>query len=175
MPSRTITHEILANINEHIKSCKPTGLPPPRPGRVWALYDSGSAPHACPHKKLFDKTSLRQPSAGRSVYAAANGSNIINEGEFDLPHTTTEGTSRQIAFQHANIALPILSTGLLSDEDSETTCGKHGGHTMWLPGSKHDGNKDSIVRAMGEGYWQEMNVDEKLMTNSIPSGYIRRG
>lgn len=177
MQAKTITPEILAKINAHVASGKPTGLPPPRPGRVWSLMDSGAEPNACNHEKLFNKTVLK-PDEQASTFIAADGKTQIKSGgTFDLEFGTSDGHKRKLNFRDCNVAFPIISTGRLTQDQPEGFGGdcdvpyqKHGGVITHNPA----GETDRYLVALGV-YWLEMIVDPALMTIPIPEGFVRQG
>ena len=143
-----------------------TGLPAPRPGRVWALVDSGAEPHAANHKKHFINTILTACEAdGHDV--GADGSPIRGGGLFTVSFSTSAGNSREVEFRDANVAFPILSTGRITDAGYTVTYNKHGGKIV----CDDTGEEDTFIRALGV-YWLEMIIDPALLTNPVPMGFV---
>ena len=76
-----ISPQQIAKIQQAIKNGN-SGLPPLEAGQVWALVDSGSAPHVAPHS-LLPNPKPDTTNSKQADFAAANGSPIHNLGSFD--------------------------------------------------------------------------------------------
>ena len=124
--SQSLSPQQIANIEEALSSgqCELPKLPP---GCVWALVDSGSAPHAAPRAKLFSGAQLCTDPSDRKEFAAANGSLIQNNGKFLVNFSTQEGHARSLWFRDSNVSFPIISTGLIADHGNDSWFSKHGG------------------------------------------------
>ena len=141
-------------------------LPPARPGCIWAFVDPGSAPHVAPHAKLFPGATLQASPCQGDAYTAANGTPIINKGQFDLDFVTKEGHHRTVTFQNGDVAFPILSTGLICDQGNEVTYNARGGRITCTA----TGEEDEFIRALGV-YWIELQLPEHIQ----PQGFALQG
>ena len=101
-----------------------------------------------------------------NTYTAANGAPIQNEGQFQIDFTTQEGHSRAITFQNADVAFPIVSTGLIADEGNDIWYNARGGKIL----NEDSGEEDAFIRALGV-YWIQMKIEPEILT----PGFTRRG
>ena len=111
-------------------------LPPAEEGESIILMDSGSRPTIANRDNQFPGAELRQSQAQRlgKGYTSATGEPFPNDGEFTVPGRTQERHQRNVVFQHSSkVAIPILSTGGLVDQDNDVTYSKHGGHSLHNP------------------------------------------
>ena len=149
-----------------------SGLPRPRARRVWALYDTGAAPHACNHEKHFNKTKLAAAEGHDSSAVAAAGSPIGNTCQATVPRETNEGNTREAKFSDADVSR--------SSPQAASQMRTPKAH-LAKPVVSHNGSRNHhaveigrIVSAMGV-HWIVMIVDESLMTTAVPLGFVRRG
>ena len=91
-------------------------------------------------------------------YTNANGGHFKNEGEFNIDFFTKSGRPRHITFQNADVSMPIISIGKLTDAEHEVTFTATGGRILHLK----SGEIDEFIRLHGV-YWIELNVDETLL------------
>ena len=116
-PPPPLTTEKIDHVCDQIEA-GPITLPKVADGKILALMDSGAAPNIANLAKHFPGCTIR-PSKQASTFYNANGKPFLNDGKFNVPCTTAEGQSWETAFQNADVALPIFSTGLLCDAEYE--------------------------------------------------------
>ena len=103
-------------------------LPPCGPNEVWAMKDTGSAPHVASHRRHFPGAELRPGDKDRKgAFTTATGDPFGAEGEFTVPFKTQEGHARKVTFENAEVTVPIRSGGKMADEDNALTFVKNGG------------------------------------------------
>lgn len=83
------------------------------------LVDSGSSVHVVDAEKVFPGAASIPPKKGASGYKPANGGTVSNLGSAEMPCVTTEAQSKHDHWIHANVAMPILSTKLLTHSNGE--------------------------------------------------------
>ena len=82
--------------------------------------DSGSAPLAARHKKHFPVADLKQPKKyHQAAFTTATGQPFGADGEFVVNVETKKAHERQVKFTNADVTVPILSTGLMTEEDND--------------------------------------------------------
>ena len=134
-PGTPLTDEQIEKVCSAIEKGK-IKLPPVKEGETIILMDSGSRPTIADRDKHFPGAELRQSQAQREGrgYSSATGEAFPNEGEFTVRARTQEGHERDIVFQHSSkVAIPILSTGGLTDADNDVTYQKTGGYILHNP------------------------------------------
>ena len=94
--------------------------------------------------------------------ATATGDLFQNLGEFDLDFKTQEGHHYKTTMQHAEVSVPILSTGRTADHDHTSLFKKDGGTIT----DDITGNVSKCIRCHGV-YFIQLDVDEKILN---PSG-----
>ena len=93
------------------------------------LADSGSAPHIASHSKHFPGATL--VSGGeRKTFTTATGDPFVSEGTMTIPMESQEGYHRTFTCDDAPVAIPILSTGKLADEDEDSLFSRRGGQLI---------------------------------------------
>ena len=118
-----------------------------------------------PRAKRFPGATLQVSPCEGDAYTAANGSPIINTCQFELDCVTKEGRQRTVTFQNADVAFPILSTGLVCDQGNDVTYNARGGRITCTAK-----DEDEFIRALGV-YWIELQLPEHVQ----PPGFARQG
>ena len=127
-----LTPAQIAQLADYVRSGGPTGLPPPRPGHIWALVDSGAEPDVAPHRAIFGTTALNT-SRATEPFTAANGSPIANRGTYLVQYEASSGHKRSIEFQDADVAIPSISARRLPDNDNFRLYHKRGVQSLTRP------------------------------------------
>ena len=65
------------------------------------------------------------------MYKMADGTLIPNQGETDVQHRESDGSTFSFTFQHAEVHCPILSVTYLVTRDCSVTFHKRGGHIAY--------------------------------------------
>ena len=140
---------------------------------MWFLGDSGCTEHVADHKKQFPGAKLRESDGQRSgqKYTAANGSEIANEGEFDVKFLLGE-TLKQSTFQNAQVGMPIFSLNKVAREQHRITLEDDHGTILHKP----SGDLYRFVAAMGV-YFIEISVPKEYVNppDARSRGFARHG
>ena len=94
---------------------------------LWALVDSGSSVHVVDMPKVFPGAKIRKPHPQSKGFKVADGSNAPDLGSAIVPARTAEGNNISIQWKNAQVAMPILSTKLLSTGGKGLWYHEHGG------------------------------------------------
>ena len=134
------------------------------------MVDSGSAPRVAVMHRHFPGAKLRASAAQKAgtCMATATGGLFQNLGEFDLPFHTQEGHAYNTTIQHANVTVPILSTGRMADHHHKSTFEDTGGTIE----DKLTGNVSQFIRCHGV-YFIKLVVDEQILNTGSP--FTRQG
>ena len=106
--------------------------PPVAKDEVLVLHDSGAAPNIANHAKHFPGSTL-VPSKDGDKFSTATGEPFGSNGEMSVNFESLEGHQKTFTFKNADVAIPILSTGLLTDDDHESTFRKKDGGLTHVP------------------------------------------
>lgn len=94
-------------------------------GEVLVLHDSGAAPNIENHKNHFPGSTLSS-STSKDSFSTATGQPFGSSGEMSVLVETQEGHKRTFTLKNADVAIPILSAGLLCDDDHDALFKKVG-------------------------------------------------
>ena len=106
--------------------------PPVAKDEVLVLHDSGAAPNIANHAKHFPGSTL-VPSKDGDKFSTATGEPFGSNGEMSVNFESLEGHQKTFTFKNADVAIPILSIGLLTDDDHEATFRKNDGVLKRVP------------------------------------------
>ena len=81
---------------------------------LWALVDSGSSVHVVDMATTFPSAKVKKPHPRAQGFKVADGSHVPDRGSAELKARTQEGDNLTINWKNAPVAMPILSTNLLS-------------------------------------------------------------
>ena len=91
------------------------------------LADSGSAPNVANHKKHFPGSQLVKDTGSSVQFQTATGQPFESKGKLTVDAESMEGYRRRIVFDDADVSIPILSIGLMTDNDNDVLFKKKGG------------------------------------------------
>ena len=73
------------------------------------------------------------------TYVAANGSELQNNGEFEVVWTATDNRERKAVFQNAKVEMPIFSMSEMAKDKHSITFEEDGGYVIHKPtGHRYD-------------------------------------
>ena len=108
--------------------------------KIQILVDSGAAENVLPPNLLPDMEAKEGEAAKKGVkYMTADGNEIPNLGEFDLPFRTYEGHKCGIKFQLADVKRPLLSVTALTSKGNTVTFSETGGKIVSPDGKQNIG------------------------------------
>ena len=106
-------------------------LPQIEKDQVLILGDSGSAPNVANHARQFPGSKIT-PHAKRPEFQTATGQVFNSKGEMVIPATSLEGYERVFTFDDADVTVPILSIGKLTDDGNDVLFQKRGGKIIHI-------------------------------------------
>ena len=75
----------------------------------------------------------QSPAADSVEFATATGDIFGSKGQFTVEAESMEGYKRKYTFQNADVTVPILSIGKLTDDEHDVMFKKHGGKIIHVP------------------------------------------
>ena len=97
-------------------------------------------------------------------YVAANNSEVPNRGEIDVEGVTEQGHKVNVTFQDAEVGVPILSVGELTDSKHKVDFEDHGGEILHKP----TGTVTPFVRKLGVYFVKIMVPRSSLEKSNFP-------
>ena len=87
-------------------------------------------------KKTFANHKIREGKAlkTKTVYMAADGGTIKNQGEVSVVHRTSEGHKVDFVFQHGDVPIPICSIRRMAHRGCEAQFWKGGVRILFASG-----------------------------------------
>ena len=92
------------------------------------LHDSGAAPNIANHATHFPGSTLKTTTTQSSQFTTATGQPFGSDGEMTINFESQEGHHRTFTFKNADVAIPIISPGLLADDNHDALFRKKRGH-----------------------------------------------
>ena len=141
---------------------------------IRALVDSGSSVNVVNAKKIFPGAELTPPKKHVS-YNTASGAEVKNEGSIVTDCKTEEGHKRTVHWEHADVDLPILSTGKMTDGGNFLGYHDTGG-IIYHPPTRE---KSNMIKRGGV-YWTKLFFKKSLMSSAFNGqcsnpGFARQG
>ena len=132
-------------------------------GEVLVLMDSGAVPNVACHRKHFPGAVVEESEAQKAgaKYHTATGEPFPNKGQMTVPATTQEGHAKTFVFQNADVTIPILSTGNLSDDNNDILYSQNGGKIIDLT---HN-TESTFIRKWGV-YFLKLKIPIELLVDA---------
>ena len=156
---KEVTRERVLQVIQDIEAGK---LSPPKlkkTGTRLCLADSGSAPNVANHKRHFPGSALVRGDEKYNQFVTATGQPFGSCQKMVVDAESLEGYKRRITFQDTDVTLPILSIGLMTDDDNDVLFQKRGGKSIHNP----TGEIIEFTRMHGV-YFIEPKFDHDLLT-----------
>ena len=133
--------------------------PKTKKGQRLFLGDSGSAPNVANHQRHFPGAELVPHKPGQAPeFLAANKTTFSSRGTMKIDVVSQEGHERTYVFDDADVAVPILSIGLATEDDNDVLFQKRGGESIHLP-TRHE----IAFEKKHCGYWIKFGIDARIL------------
>ena len=134
------------------------------------MADSGSAPNVANHKKHFPGSQLVKDTGSSVQFQTATGQPFESKGKLTVDAESMEGYRRRIVFDDADVSIPILSIGLMTDNDNDVLFQKKGGKIIQLP----TGEEIAFIRMHGV-YFVELKFDMDILEPTVNNKVVGAG
>ena len=138
---------------------------------VWALLDSGSSVHVVNMSKHLPGAKIRRAPRGARGFQTADGKTIPDKGSAITPMRTVEGLERCVHWKNADVALPILSTNLIAQNNAELRYREKDGTIHHLD----TGDTTDFIAASGV-YFLKIYLPKDITKGKckLPEGFVRQ-
>ena len=128
---------------------------------MWSILDTGSGITAADHQKHFPGAVLRDLDQKGHTFHTATGEPFSNKGRFDVGFRTENRNEKEVTFENAKVAIPIISMHDWNARGHRTTLDEDYGDTVHEQRNAHD----AILVRSGV-YFLKMFVRKKLVNGA---------